>query len=113
MADQASFFIKNKFANDNLRVTRQLWQSESDLDVTVAGNSGETILIPNPDVVLVIETPSKEDTKDCYMRVNSSVDMTISYSRSKSKWILKLDSNDLPSDVPTDANVEVGENVPG
>lgn len=113
MAKQAKFYVKNKFADDVIKITRKFPDSSIDLDRTVAGNNVETVYLPNPETALVIETPGKEDIKDCYIKVASGVDLTVSCSRRKSNWTIKIDPDDLLPDIPTDANVEVGNNVPG
>jgi len=111
MANRADVYVKNSLA-DSIQLVRKLPNGKGDLEAVVAHGSKEGVHLPGPEVSLEIKTPKKVDTKECVISVKADVDMTITYSRTDSRWSLKIDPNDLPPTAPTTVNVNIGEDEP-
>ena len=112
MADRADVNVKNVLADD-INVIRQLPDGSSDVNIVIAGGGEEQVQLPGPEVSLVIKAPVGMDIKECPVKVKSDVDLTVSHSRTDSSWLIKIVPNDLPLDVPTTVNVNIGEDPQG
>jgi hypothetical protein len=112
MAEKADFIVKNLLTGD-INVIRKLANGSSDLEVTITNGNEEQINLDGLDVSLLIEAPGGVDTKDCPFNVKSDVDLSVSCSRTDSNWAVQIAPNDLPPDVPTTVNVNIGEIQPG
>ncbi len=111
MADKADVYVKNALADD-VHVIRKLPDGSSDLDITIANGNEEMVHLPGLEVSLLINAPEGLDTKDCPFKVKSGVDLAVSCSRTDSNWAIKIVPNELPPDVPTTVNVNLGEDEP-
>jgi len=115
MADRADVYVRNGLTGSiqgDIHVTRKLPDGSSDLDITIANGNEEMIHLPGPEVSLVIDAPEGVDSKDCPFKVKSGVDLAVSCSRTDSNWAIKIVPNELPPDVPTTVNVNLGEDEP-
>ena len=113
MANKADVNVRNILAeNTNINVIRKLQDGTSDLDVTIAYNNDDQIHLPTPDVSLLVTPHNGMDIKDCPVNVKSDVVLGILYSRTNSKWILKIVPNELPPTAPPTVNVEIGDKEP-
>lgn len=116
MAETANVYVRNKLTGD-IHTFRKLPDGRSDLDTVVGKRIGDTIQkerisLPGPEVSLEINAPKGMETKGCYFKVTSGIDLDVSYSRTHSKWTMKIAANDLEPETPLDVNVEVGEDEP-
>jgi hypothetical protein len=118
MAEQADFWVRNVLKEDDvggdINVIRKLPDGTIDLDTSIAKGGEEQIPIQGPEVSMIINPPlGITDTKDCYVLVNSDIDLEVSCSRTDSNWTINIVPNDLPPCSPTTVNVDVGEGRPG
>jgi hypothetical protein len=112
MANQAEVVVRNKFYVGGLQVQRMVKGSPVDYNTTIAIGQNEGIPLQSPDVQLVINTPQGKDGKECFLRLRSSVDMSVTFSRTQSTWTFQIIPNELPADIPTTTNISVGEDEP-
>ncbi len=112
MADRADVNVKNVLA-DEINVIRQLPDGSSDVKTVIAGRNDEQVHLPGPEVALLIKAPVGMDIKECPIKVKSDVDLTVSHSRTNASWLIKILPNELPLDVPTTVNVNIGEDPEG
>jgi hypothetical protein len=97
MADRADVYVRNGLTGSiqgDIHVTRKLPDGSSDFDTAIAYGNEEQI------------------SKDCPFKVKSDVDLAVSCSRTDSNWAIKIVPNELPPDVPTTVNVNLGEDEP-
>jgi len=111
MANRADVYVKNVLT-DNINVIRKLPDGTIDLNTSIANGDEEGVHLAGPEVSLIINAPEGKDIKDCHVKVKSDVDLAVSHSRTDSNWAIKIVPNDLPPDVPTTVNVDVGESGP-
>lgn len=111
MADRADFFVKNVLPG-NIRVLRKMADGVVDTDLVLSPGAEEKVVIPDTQVSLIIMALARTDIKYCHFRVISDVDLNVVCSRTDMSWTVKIVPNDLPADIPTTVNVEVGENPP-
>ena len=111
MADRADVYVKNVFT-DSINVIRRLPDGTGDLETVVASGNEEMVHLPETKVSLEINSPVEVDIKDHRIKVKSDVDLAVTHSRTDSNWTLSIVPNDLPADVPTTVNIEVGEVEP-
>jgi len=111
MAEQAEVYVRNLLPGD-INVIRKFPDGSSDLTKTIAEGNKERFPLPNPEVFLVIDAPQGVDTKDCFIKASSGIDLAVSCSRTDSNWKIQIDPNNLSPEVPTTVNVNVGENEP-
>lgn len=107
MANRADAYVKNVLTG-NINVMRKLPDGTIDLEVSVAPGIEEMVPLPSPEISLVVNAPSGMDIKYCRMNVKSDVDLAVACSRTNSNWAMNIIPNDLPPDIPTTLNVEVG-----
>lgn len=107
MANKADAYVRNVLT-DNINVLRKLPDGTIDLNVSVAPGIDEMINLPSPEVSLIVNAPIGMDIKYCRMNVISDVDLALACSRTDSNWAINIIPNDLPPDIPTTLNVEVG-----
>ncbi len=108
MAERADVYVRNTL-KENIKVQRSLSGGGRDSEQAVPGGKKGRIQLSNPEVGMMIETPGREETKNCFIKMRSDVDLDVSYSRTRSRWLFKISPNDLPPDAPTSVTVEVGE----
>ncbi len=65
--------------------------------------------LPDTDTELVVQLPKEVDLKNVPIKIQSGVDLTITYSRTKSTLTLKIAPNDLLPELPLTVNVSLGE----
>jgi hypothetical protein len=113
MANRADVYVRNGLPdNVNINVIRKLPDGNNDLETTIANGNEEMVHLPGPEVSLVISAPEGTEIKDYPIKVKSDVDLAVSYSRTDSNWAIKIVPNELPPDVPTTVNVNLGEDEP-
>jgi len=112
MAEQADAYVKNEFTTKTIAVIRNLAGGGSDPEVPITCAEQEQFYLGGTDVSLTIKAPEGMDTKECIFKVQSDVDLDVSYSRTNSNWTLKIVPNSLPPDTPTTVNVNLGEIEP-
>jgi hypothetical protein len=114
MINNARVEVKNAFSDKSksIRVVRKPTKKASDFDKTLAQNGNEVIDLLSPDVLLVIHAPKGVDLRKCWLKVDSAVDLDISYSRSKSTWTFKIAPNNLNPNTPTTVNISAGDIQP-
>jgi hypothetical protein len=113
MANRADVIVTNRLAdNVNVNLVRRLPDGTSDLQVPIVNMGMGQIHLPSPDVSLEIIAPAEVDIKTSPFHVTSDVDLEILNSRTNSTWVMKIIANDLPPDVPTTVNVDLGEEEP-
>jgi hypothetical protein len=113
MAENAEVIVKNRLrVEGDVKVSRKLPDGKTDFNAAIAWHKKGKVVLPDPDVSLIIAAPAGMDTRDCPITVLSDVDLIINYSRSKSFWQMRIDPNDLPPQVPTTVNVNIGEDEP-
>jgi hypothetical protein len=110
MAEQADVYVKNSFKSD-IVVTRVL-PDESSEDTTIASGNEEKFPLLVSEELLIINVPHGEDTKDWSIVVRSSI-IDLKVGQSSTNWTLRIMPNDLPPEVPTTVNVDVGQDPPG
>ncbi|MGD2086281.1 MAG: hypothetical protein PVH61_08870 [Candidatus Aminicenantes bacterium] len=113
MALQADFTVRNVLKRDGDINVISKQPDGTDKITTIAHGKGKQIPIQGPEVSLLIKAPENMDTKDCYVLVNSDVDLNMAYSRTSSNWTINIVPNELPPFSPTTVNVDVGEEKPG
>lgn len=111
MVETADVLVKN-LLREEVKVSRKSPDGGIDLNATIAWNEREKVTLQTPDVSLIIAAPEGMDTRICPIKVQSDVDLIINYSRSSSLWQMRIDPNDLPPQVPTTVNVNIGEDEP-
>jgi len=108
MAEQADVFVTNSFQSD-IVVTRVL-PDKSRVDTTIANGNEEKFPLMVPEESLIINAPDGKDER-LYIVVRSSIiDLHVRYSTTK--WTTRIIPNDLPPEVPTTVNVNVGQDPP-
>ncbi len=112
MASQAEVIVKNKLNVGGLNVNRKIENGPIDYNTTIAIGANENIPLLSTDVQLVINTPEGRDTKECLLKLRSSVDMAVTFSRTNSNWTFQIIPNSLPPDIPLAVNISVGEDEP-
>ena len=111
MAEQTDVYVKNNL-NGDISVFRMLPDGNSDLSITITNGDSEQVYLAGTDVSLVIHAPEGVDIKDYPLGVRTGLDLAVSHSRTDSRWTIQIVPNDLPPEVPTTVNVNVGENPP-
>jgi hypothetical protein len=111
MAEQADVYVKNNLVGD-ITVARKLPDGSSDLNITVTNGNTEQVYLAGTNISLVIHAPEGVDTKEYSLGVRSGLDLAVTHSRTGSNWAIKIIPNDLPPEVPTTVNVNIGENPP-
>lgn len=113
MANKADVNVKNVF-NDSVTVNVKcrLQDGTIDKDVDIVQNEAVTVHLPAPGVALLITLPGGMDLCDCFLKVETDVDVNAVHSRTEGNWALSIIPNDLPPDVPTTMNVTVGGTEP-
>ena len=109
MAEQANVYVKNN-STDNIYVVRKLQDGTSDLEITIANGSVEMVPMTGPDLWLIINAPGGS-TAGYRVIVRSGI-IDLAVSSSQDRWRLKIIPNDIPPEVPTTVNVDVGEDEP-
>lgn len=112
MANQAEVVVRNKFYAGGLEVNRKKADGSTEFNTTIPIGKNEGIPLLDTTTQLVIQTPAGKDGKECFLRLRSSVDMTVTFSRTNSTWSFQIIPNELPPDIPTTVNVSVGEDEP-
>jgi len=115
MAEQANVCVRN-FSEKDIEVYRELADGTRDLNGTIAGGEEDTIFLPEPEVFLVISTPNAPNgpnTQNCWFNVTLNEDVVEWSIMDDYHWKMQISDNARPPEVPTDVNVEVGEEPPG
>lgn len=113
MAEQADVYVENKFQG-SIVVTRKRPDGSS-VDATISNEVNENekkfpLLVPEES--LIINAPEGFDTEDYPIVVRSGI-IDLKVTTSRTNWTIKIVPNDLPPEVPTTANVNVGEDGEG
>jgi len=111
MAEQADFYVKNKFSGA-IDVTRNLPGGGSDLKITIAPGNEEKIYLVGTDSSLTIKAPGGIDTKGHPIDVKSDLDLAVSFSRTTNSWKINIVPNNIVPDLPTTVNISVGGDLP-
>lgn len=112
MINKADVFVRNEWV-DGVEVTRMIHQDEtSDLNITIARQNEEKIILPSLTTSLIINAPAGHDIKNCPIEMKSDVDMELLYSRTHHRLTIKVLPNDLTEEIPTTMNVTLGEEEP-
>jgi hypothetical protein len=109
MAEQADVYVKNNLA-DSINVIRKLQDGTSDLDIPIANGAVKKVLLAGPEVWLIIKAPGGS-TQGYRVVVRSGI-IDLAVSSSTDRWRMRIIPNDLPPEVPTTVNVDVGEDEP-
>lgn len=114
MINNARVSVKNAFLDKSksIRVVRKPTKKTSDFDKTLAQNGNEVIDLLSPAVLLEIHAPAGMDLRECWLKVDSAVDLEIGYSRSNSTWAFKIAPNKQDPETPTTVNISVGDIQP-
>ena len=108
MAEQADVYVKNSFDSD-IVVTRIVGSSSE--DTTIGNEIEEKFPLLVSEELLIINVPDGKDTKDWSIIVRSSI-IDLKVGQSSTRWTLRIISNELPPEVPTTVNVNVGQDPP-
>ena len=108
MAEQADVFVTNSFESD-IVVTRIL-PDESSENTTIADGNEEKFSLMVPEESLIINAPDGKDER-LYIVVRSSI-IDLQVRHSSTNWTTRIIPNDLPPEVPTTVNVNVGQDPP-
>lgn len=114
MAEQVNVCLRNLDVKD-IEVYREMPDGTRDLNGTIAGGEEDTRLLPEPGVVLVISTPDApngKNTQICPFNVKSNEEVVEWAAMDDYHWKMQVSDNARPPEVPTDVNVDVGEEPP-
>lgn len=111
MISNADIYIKNNFCKA-ITVSRE--RNGHQMGMTLTLNSGDYKRIPllEPKSFLTINAPEGIDARSCYVKISSDVDIQLKYLRTKSKWTVRILTNELPPDVGPSVHIEIGEDGP-
>ena len=114
MAEQANVCLKN-LDGTGIDVVRRLANGTIDLNMTIPGGQEDTILLPEPGVYLEIGTPGApngKNTQNCVFNVILNEDVVDWSAMDDYHWKMQMSDNSRPPEVPTEVNVEIGEEPP-
>lgn len=111
MVEQANVCVKNFLLGKEIQVVRKLADGSQDLNKTIAYGNEDTTLLPEPGVFLLISPVGGVDTGTCPFNVRFN-DHLVSYEALDGHWKVQLTANEDEPEVPTDVNIEIGEEPP-
>lgn len=112
MPERADVYVKNALEKGDLKVSLKHGNGTPVHGNYIVKGNRERVYLGDAEVSMIIDLPGLPGTKEYLFKVLSGVDITMSFSRSKSRWTMKIDPNDLENETPTSVNVEVGEDEP-
>lgn len=113
MADQVDVKVKNFLEGEIINISRQLADGSRDMETSLSYTDEGQISLDSLDVAVRITAPQGIDMQTCPVAVRSDIDLLVSCSISNGVWLIKIDPNTLNPNIPTTANVNVGEDKPG
>lgn len=112
MVEQVNVHIKNVSGDGAaFEAFREHSDGTQEPIVTIPVNVEETILLPEPGVLLKINHSTKEDINTCWYNVTNN-DHLVSWDAMGNHWEVQIKDNEDDSEVPTDVNVEVSGDPP-
>ncbi len=112
MTQRADVTVKNTFKWTGIDVERLDPAQRSELKKPVNFTEEEIVGLQSFDSSLKIMVPEHIDIKQCYLTINSILDVQVRLKVNERCWIVNLMPNDGNSEVPTTVNVDVGGTEP-
>lgn len=117
MAEMAEVYVKNTLNQKNgIQYTVELPDGARTSNGTIDYGGEQKITLQGTGVRLVLEAPGAADKKGVPFKVDSEIDLELSYSISETKvTTLKtaIAPNVLTQEVPIEVNVTMGDDPPG
>ena len=112
MAEQVHVHVYNDLTDHTIGAIRYNivdGQSHPEPEVPITIGDKETVLLVREQTSLTIKLPNGVFTADCLFRVEEEKEEMLLWSTMDDHWTIEINLNQLPSNVPTTVNVNVGD----
>ena len=106
MAEQVNVCVLNN-SNKDIEAVRELEDGTRDLNMTIAPQEEDTILLPEPGSILIIGTPNGIDTQNCPFNIVLNEEVVYWEAMDDYHWKVQIADNTSSPGVPTDVKVEI------
>ena len=93
MAEQVNVYVKNLCLNEDIEVCREHADGAREPSITIAAESDETVLLPEPGVFLIITPPNGMDTGTCLFDVTFNAHL-VSWEAMDYHWKMQIAANE-------------------